>query len=144
MSGLFGILDVAASGMTLERTRVSLATSNLANARTTRTAEGGPYRRKMAVVESSPVEHSPFDAALEAADVSGVKASGIVEDPAPAKIVHEPGHPDADPNGDVAYPNVEPMTEMVDLMMASRAYEANATAAETTRGLIQRTVDLLR
>jgi flagellar basal-body rod protein FlgC len=73
-----------------------------------------------------------------------VRVAGILEDPSPSRAVHDPGHPDADADGNVAYPNVEPVTELVDLMMASRAYEANATAAETTRDLIQRTIDLLR
>ena len=147
MAGLFGTLDIAASGMAVERTRVSVATSNLANAETTRTAAGGPYRRKLVQVEATPVgsRAARFSNALDAAaDVQGAQAVGVIDDPAPLKVVHDPGHPDANANGDVAYPNVEPMTELVDLMMASRAYEANASAAETARGLIQRTVELLR
>ncbi|MBK7972609.1 MAG: flagellar basal body rod protein FlgC [Deltaproteobacteria bacterium] len=147
MAGLFGTLDIAASGMAVERTRVSVATSNLANAETTRTAAGGPYRRKLVQVEATPMgpRAARFSNALDAAaDVQGAQAVGVIDDPGPLKVVHDPGHPDANANGDVAYPNVEPMTELVDLMMASRAYEANSTAAETARGLIQRTVELLR
>jgi flagellar basal-body rod protein FlgC len=147
MSGLFGTLDIAASGMAVERTRVSVATGNLANAQTTRTAEGGPYRRKLVQVEATTLAQrsASFSSALDSAGESqGARAVAVLDDLAPLKVVHDPSHPDADASGNVAYPNVEPMTELVDLMMASRAYEANATAAETTRGLIQRTVELLR
>ncbi len=147
MNGLFSSLDIAASGMAVQRTRVSVATGNLANAETTRTAAGGPYKRKVVVVEPVALEPraASFPETLASMDQpEGARTVGIVDDTTAPRVVHDPAHPDADANGNVAYPNVEPMTELIDLMMASRAYEANASAAETAKGLIQRTVDLLR
>jgi len=124
MSDFFTAMEVSASGLSVERTRMNVAASNLANASTTRAAGGGPYKRKDVVVQSAPVANAP-------AGVSGVQVASIKPDAAPPRMEHDPGHPDADANGYVAYPNVNPVEEMVDMITASRAYEAGVTALTT-------------
>ena len=127
---VFSAMEIVASGLTAERTRLNITSSNLANAGTTRTAEGGPYRRRDPVFKSEPVT-SKFNELLNdkiARQAHGVQTVEIVQDQAPPRMVHDPGHPDADENGFVAYPNVSPVEEMVNMMMAARAYEAGATA----------------
>lgn len=127
---VFSAMEIVASGLTAERTRLNITSSNLANAGTTRTAEGGPYRRRDPVFESTPVT-SQFEELLNdkiARQAHGVQTIEIVQDQTPPRMVHDPGHPDADENGFVAYPNVSPVEEMVNMMMAARAYEAGATA----------------
>jgi flagellar basal-body rod protein FlgC len=133
-------LDISASGLTAQRSRVELTSANLANAQTTRTDEGGPYRRKDVVFET----HS-FDKSLEDAmrgSVQGVEVSDVVNDETPFDRRYEPGHPDADAAGYVLYPNVNVTGEMIDLVSAARSYEANLSAANIAKSLIMRTLEL--
>jgi flagellar basal-body rod protein FlgC len=127
-------LHVSASGLAAERTRVNLTASNLANAESTRGPDGQPYRRKDPVMEATQFE----------GELSGVKVSRIAEDPGPGKRVYSPGHPDADANGFVIFPDVNPIHEVVNLMSAQKAYEANATAVETLKGMAARALDIAR
>jgi flagellar basal-body rod protein FlgC len=137
----FSALRVSGAGLSVERTRVNVATSNLANAETTRTPEGGPYRRLDPVVESVPFpELAPGSPDAPAS----VAVARVVADPTPGRRVYSPGHPDADADGFVTFPNVNPIHEVVNLMSASRAYEANATAVETLKGMALRGLDISR
>jgi flagellar basal-body rod protein FlgC len=141
---LFSALSVGASGMAAERARAELLVENMANAETTRTPEGGPYRRKDAVFESSPVE-SPFSSAFSAQldSPTGVAVSEIVTDTSEPERRYLPGHPDADPDGYVAFPKMNPAEDMVDLMDSARTYEANVAAIGAVKDMIQRSIDLL-
>jgi flagellar basal-body rod protein FlgC len=150
---LFGGLDISASALSAERLRMDVTAENLANAQSTRTATGGPYRRKEVVLEST--GDSGFAGALASARASGagssagaanggVRVAGIVEDQTPNRLVYDPGNPDANAQGYVSMPNVNPVTEMVDLISASRSYEANVTAMQTTKQMFTKTLDLLR
>ena len=130
--------------MTAQRTRAELLTENLANAETTRTPEGGPYRRKDAVFETAPATSpfsSVFNAQMQAA--GGVAVSEIVTDTSAPERRFMPGHPDADADGYVAFPHINPAEDMVDLMGASRNYEANVAAIGAVKDMIQKSIDLL-
>ena len=142
--GLFDALDASGSALSAERVRMDVTAENLANAQSTRTANGqGPYRRKEVVMQEASAGVGPnFADSLQAA--RGVKVAGIVEDPTPSRRVYDPGHPDADAQGYVEMPNVNTVTEMTDLIGASRAYEANVTAMQTTKAMFARTLDLLK
>ena len=133
--GLFDALNVSASGMSAERLRMDVIASNLANANTTRGVDGRPYQRKEVVLEQG---GSSFQQALD-----GVKVAGVVADPSPARRVYDPGHPDADPQGFVSLPNVTPVTEMVDMITASRGYEANVQAMNAAKSMFTKTLDVL-
>src|SRR4051794_30825909 len=124
---LFGAISVSASGLEAQRKRAEIITENLANADTTRTQEGGPYRRKDAVFTSSPAPFSFSDmlSSSLAGSADGVAVSDITIDDRDPERRYIPGHPDADPDGYVAFPRVDPAEEMVDLMSASRGYQAN-------------------
>ena len=135
----FDIMDVSATGLSAQRRRMETVSSNLANANTTRTPEGGPYRRRDVVFEAVPV--AAFRNALDSA-VREVKVAQVYEDPSPSRIRHEPGHPDADADGYVAYPNVEPVVEMVNLLGAARSYEANLTVIEATKAMMIRALEI--
>jgi flagellar basal-body rod protein FlgC len=140
----FSAMDISASALTAERTRMNLISSNLANVNSTRTAEGGPYRRKDAVFTATAAPGS-FGAALgKAADARRVEVSQIVEDPNPPRLQYDPTHPDADAAGYVAYPNVNVVEEMADMISASRSYEANVTAAQAAKSMALKTLDLGR
>jgi flagellar basal-body rod protein FlgC len=142
---LFSVLSIGASGMAAQRARAELLVENLANAETTRTPEGGPYRRKDVVFESTEVSSpfaSVFDAQIQAA--GGVGVAEIVTDTREPERRYMPGHPDADANGYVAFPRVNPAEDMVDLMGAARSYEANVAAIAAVKDMIQRSMDLLR
>jgi flagellar basal-body rod protein FlgC len=143
--GLFDALDASGSALSAERLRMDVTAENLANAQSTRSANGsGPYRRKEVVLEQADSgAQSSFAASLNAA-AGGVKVAGVVEDPTPLRKVYDPGHPDADAQGYVTMPNVNTVTEMVDLIGASRAYEANVTAMQTAKSMFARTLDLLK
>jgi flagellar basal-body rod protein FlgC len=125
---------------------MDVTAENLANAQSTRTANGqGPYRRKEVVLQEAGAgvgSRASFADSLQAA--RGVKVAGIVEDPTPSRRVYDPGHPDADAQGYVEMPNVNTVTEMTDLIGASRAYEANVTAMQTTKTMFARTLDILK
>jgi len=135
----FGVMDIASSGLSAQRLRMEAVASNLANASTTRTAEGGPYKRRDVVFETT--GPASFRSALDAA-VRGVKVSQVVEDELAPQLRYEPGHPDANPQGYVAYPNVDPVVEMVNLLSASRSYEANVTVIEATKNLMLRALEI--
>lgn len=134
--GLFGAFGISGSGMTAERLRMDVVAENLANANTTRGADGQPYRRKEVVLQQA---GSSFGDTL-----AGVQAAAIVQDPSPLRRVYDPGHPDADAQGYVNLPNVNSVSEMVDLITASRGYEANVQAMNTAKQMVTRTLDLLR
>ena len=132
------ILDIASTGMAAQRLRVQLIASNIANSETTRTREGGPYRRKDAVFQAQDLG---FSGALRAA---GVKVAAIQTSQEPFLTRYEPGHPDADANGTVSYPNVNPVEEMVNLTEASRAYEANIAVVRAAKAMAASALEILR
>jgi len=138
-------MSIGASGMAAQRARAEILVENLANAETTRTPEGGPYRRKDVVFESASVESpfsSVFNAEVQAA--GGVGVAQVVTDTRDPERRYLPGHPDADKDGYVAYPRVNPAEDMVDLMGASRSYQANVAAIAAVKDMIQRSIDLFR
>ena len=143
---LFSTLSVSASGMAAERQRAQVIVENIANADTTRTTEGGPYRRKDVVFESQNVA-SPFSSFMEShigGTENGVAVSDVVEDTSAGDRRYLPGHPDADKDGYVAFPKVNPAEDMVDLLGASRSYQANVSAISAVKDMIQRSIDLFR
>jgi flagellar basal-body rod protein FlgC len=132
--------------MAAQKARAEVLVENLANAETTRTPEGGPYRRKDVIFSSDPNVGS-FGTALESAmgtGVSGVKVSGITVDQRDPEKRYMPGHPDADAEGYVAFPRINPAEDMVDLMGASRGYQANVSAISAVKDMIQRSLDILK
>jgi flagellar basal-body rod protein FlgC len=142
---------VIASGLEAQRVRMEVAAQNLAHADTTRTPAGGPYRRKEVVLAADLPAAQPLPAFLTmmrrlaaSAPLPAVRVAEIRDDPSPPKQVYDPGHPDANPAGYVLLPNVEVPVEMADLIAASRAYEANATALQTLRRSLEQTLELLR
>ena len=138
MSTLNAALNASASALNAERTRIEVAVSNLANAESTRAADGKPYRRRDVVLATD----NSFEQALGEAGAVGVKVAAIVEDRAPFQRRFDPSHPDADAEGFVAMPNVSTPEEMVNMMSASRAYQANLTAIGLIRELVQKALDL--
>jgi flagellar basal-body rod protein FlgC len=143
---LLSALSVSASGMSAQRTRAELLVENIANSETTRTAEGGPYRRKDAIFMSSPVP-SAFSSVLDEQlnnSQMGVTVAGISVDSRDPERRYMPGHPDADKDGYVAMPRMNPAEDMVDLMGASRGYQANVSAIAAVKDMIQRSIDILR
>ncbi|ADU51089.1 flagellar basal-body rod protein FlgC [Thermaerobacter marianensis DSM 12885] len=177
LGGVFNTFDIAASGMTAQRLRLDLIASNLANVDTTRTAQGGPYRRLVPVFQE---RVRPFaevlreraagfggmsgsaggvsgaagwqtggpaggaGPALGGPALAGVQVAAVVADPSPPRLVYDPGHPDAGPDGYVAYPNVDPLMEMVNLLAATRAYEANVAVFSAARTLALRALEIGR
>lgn len=143
---LFTALSVTASGMSAQRVRAELLVQNMANADTTRTAEGGPYRRRDVVFQPDNVE-SPFaDAFAEQMNSGnvGVTVGDIVVDQRDPDMRYLPGHPDAGPDGYVAFPKLNPAEEMVDLMSASRGYQANVAAMSSVKEMLQQAISLLK
>jgi flagellar basal-body rod protein FlgC len=140
---LFSSLQVSASGMSAQRTRAELLVENMANAETTRTPEGGPYRRKDVVFSSEPQE-SPFSATFQNEMATGVTVSGVLTDDRAPELRYMPGHPDADANGYVAFPNLNPAEEMVNLMNAQRSYEGNVSAMAAVKDMINHSIDIMR
>lgn len=142
----FTSMNVSSSGMAAERTRMNLISSNIANANSTRTQEGGPYRRKDPVFSAVPATGS-FNSVLDrdgAAGVKKVEVTQIREDQSSPRRQYDPTHPDADGQGYVALPNVNVIEEMVDMISATRAYEANVTAAQAAKSMAMKTLELLR
>ena len=135
MEELFSRLDIAASGLSAHRQWMDLIAGNIANAQTTRTPEGGPFRRQLAVF----MEMQEADGQLR-----GVKVKDVLPDDSELRRVYEPNHPDADAQGYVSYPNVDVVAEMVDLIAASRAYEANATVLESAKSSFLRSLQILQ
>jgi flagellar basal-body rod protein FlgC len=141
---LFSAISVSASGMEAQRTRAELLTENLANAETTRTPEGGPYRRKDAIFSAQTVGE-PFASAFQSSvNQTGVSVSEIATDDREPDRRYIPGHPDADADGYVGFPRVNPAEDMVDLMDASRSYQANVSAISAVKDMIQRSIDLFK
>jgi len=140
---LFAALQVSASGLGAQRTRAEVLVENMANAETTRTPEGGPYKRKD-VVFTTQVQASPFSAVFQRELTTGVAVDRIVEDARDPERRYQPGHPDADATGYVAFPRMNPAEEMVDLLNASRSYQANVAAMTAVKDMITHSVDLLR
>jgi len=141
---LFTSFKIAGSAMTAQRIRLNTISSNLANVETTHTPEGGPYRKKSVYFEAAPLS---FEAAL--ADrmgdaLHGVRVAKILEDRDPPKLVYDPSHPDANEEGYVAMPNVEVLEEMVDMMSATRSYEANATVVESAKRMALKALEIGR
>ena len=152
MPGVFTALSVAASGMTAERVRMDVIANNLANANTTRTEGGGPFVRQEVIVSERGRQASgtlgasfaTFGDFSSGSAGGGAEVTGIVADSAPARRVYDPGHPDADDGGYVTLPNVNTVTEMVDLITATRAYEANVTTVQAVKHIATRAIDILR
>ncbi len=143
---LFSSLAVSASGMSAQKTRAEILVENLANAETTRTPEGGPYRRKDVIFSSDPNVGS-FGSTLESvmsSGMTGVKVAGITVDQREPEKRYMPGHPDADSDGYVAFPRMNAAEDMVDLMGASRGYQANVSAISAVKDMIQRSLDILK
>jgi flagellar basal-body rod protein FlgC len=134
---LFSVLSVSASGMAAQRTRAEIVAENLANADTTRTPDGGPYRRRDVVFESILAEEMNSGS-------TGVSVSGVMVDEREPERRYLPGHPDADKDGYVATPRINPAEEMIDLMGASRGYQANVAAFSAAKDMIHRSIDLLK
>lgn len=143
MLGVFSAMDVAASGLSAERVRMNTIASNLANARTTRTEAGGPYKRLDPVFEAVGLDQSRGVIATQGG-VSEVRVAGIKEDTRPGMMVYEPGHPDANAQGYVEYPNVNAVEEMVNMITASRAYEAGVTSIESVKQMGQSALSIGR
>lgn len=140
---LFSSLSVSASGLEAQRARAEVLVENMANAETTRTPEGGPYRRKDVVFSSTP-EYSPFSQVFQSEVGTGVTVSQIVEDTSAPEMRYQPGHPDADKDGYVAYPHINPAEDMVDLTGAARAYQANVSAMSAIKDMINNSIGLLK
>jgi len=140
MSTLNAAISVSASALNAERTRIEVAVSNLANAESTRGPDGQPYRRRDVVLAADP--QNSFETALGHAGAVGVKVAGVIEDQTPFKRRYDPSHPDADAEGFVALPNIDTPEEMVNMLSASRAYQANLTAIGLIRELVQKSLDL--
>jgi flagellar basal-body rod protein FlgC len=143
---LFNAITTAASGLSAERLRMDVVAENLANAQTTRGADGQPYRRKVVVLQEDGGSSfgATLDGAMKGSSPGGVKVTQIAQDATPNRLVYDPGHPDADARGYVSMPNVQPVTEMVDLISASRGYEANVTVMQTAKQMFTKTLEILR
>lgn len=135
-------LAISSSALQAQRLRMDVIAANLANAESTRSPEGGPYKRRDVMLEAT--AGNSFDDILGARAGSAVRVVRVVEDDEPPRVVFDPGHPDADPRGYVAYPNVNPITEMVDLMAATRAYEANVAAVNATKRVLEAALSIGR
>ncbi len=143
---LLGVLEISGSALTAERQRAEVVASNLANAQTTRTAKGGPYQRQLVVFGTRPQGQSQFAGVLS--DISDRQAQGVgvvkvVSDTTPPVERYEPGHPDADSQGYVAYPSINPIEEMVNLMGAARSYDVNVAAMQATKSMITQSLEIL-
>ena len=133
----FTVLEVSASALDAQRQRMNVIASNMANVQSTRTEEGGPYKRKDVVFSAAMLESNPVE-------LEGVKVVEIATDNTPPKVVYDPGHPDADKDGFVAMPNINIIEEMVNMMMAFRAYEASVSTFNMTKSMFMKTLELGR
>jgi flagellar basal-body rod protein FlgC len=131
----FTAMEVSASGLSAQRTRMNVAASNLANAETTQAAGGGPYKRRDVVLATADLE-------ADDANVKGVKVSQIQQDASPPRLEYDPGHPQANAQGYVAYPNINPVEEMVDMITASRAYEAGITTMSSAVNMAEKALSI--
>ena len=150
-NNLFSSIDTSASGLTAERLRMDVIAGNLANVDTTRTPEGGPFKRQL-LIFASKTDFSPRKFPFLPMKIktkldnpgNGVTVQEIFKDPSPPRLRYEPGHPDANSEGYVAYPNVDVVKEMVDMMSASRAYEANVTSINAAKGMFNKSLEIGR
>ena len=141
---IFTTFDIAASGLRAQTTRLNTISSNLANAETTATPEGGPYKKKSVVFQT---ENMPFNKHLAnsmSTQAQGVKVAKIIEDNSPPQKVYDPSHPDAKEDGYVDMPNVSVLKEMVDMMSATRSYEANATTIKSAKRMALKALEIGR
>lgn len=142
---LFGMLEVSGSALGAERLRAEVVTGNMANAETTRTQEGGPYRRRLVVFRAQHMrQFGVMLADFRSPAARGVRVDQLATDPRPPLERYEPGHPDADAKGYVAYPAINPVEEMTDLLGAMRAYELNSSAVQSAKAMIQAAIEILR
>lgn len=146
---LFKIFSISGTGMTAQRSRMTVVAGNLANAETTRTPEGGPYKRRDVIFQAAPTGDGFADFLGVEATESGeeplaVEVAGVRQSSRPPRKIFDPHHPDSDPEGYVALPDINPMEEMVDMMSAARSYEANLSAFNTTKSLIRRLLEIGR
>ncbi|HDH05519.1 MAG TPA: flagellar basal body rod protein FlgC [Nitrospirae bacterium] len=132
------ILEVSASALEAQRIRMNTIASNMANAQSTKTEGGGPYVKKNVIFQTMHVGSDP------AGNLEGVRVSGVIEDTEPPIVIYDPGHPDADENGNVSMPNINVIEEMVNMMMALRAYEANVKAFNISKGMFQKSLEIGR
>ena len=130
----FDVMNIASTGMGAQRIRITSISSNLANAQTTKTADGGPYKRQDVV----------FQTIMDGKDAGGVKVNKVINDEKPPILKYEPDHPDADEEGYVAYPNINPIEEMVNMLEASKSYEANVTVLTTAKTLALKALEIGR
>ncbi len=147
--GVFDAMNVSASGLTAQRLRMDVASSNMANVDSTRGAfkngKWEPYQRKMVVLGSGESTFKTmFNKAVNKGELSGVKVNQIIKDESPFKTVYQPDHPDANEDGFVLLPNVDPLKEMIDLMSATRSYEANVTALNAAKGMYLKALEIGR
>jgi flagellar basal-body rod protein FlgC len=146
--GLFDMLTISGSALAAERQRAEVTSANLANAETTHTDSGGPYVRKEVVFDTT--SGSPFRTVFNGVGnfaqppAGSVHLTQVVNDTTPPVMRYEPGNPDADKNGYVAYPAINPVSEMVDLMGSVRAYQLNASAVNAAKQMIQESIDILK
>lgn len=144
--GMFNSMNISSSGLTAERLRLDIISKNIANANTTRTANGMPYRRQTVVFKE--VNQKSFkdmlSDAMEGKTKGGVEVAEIVEDKSPFKKVYNPGHPDADKEGYVSMPNVNTVSEMVNMISATRSYEANVTAINASKSMLNKALEIGR
>lgn len=164
---LFGLMETSGSAMQAERLRAEVVAANMANAETTRTASGGPYRRQHVVFSANQTSPQFYDSLTSSAGLNssnggaslpsqllpsggtaavapGVRIAGVVEDKSEPLVRYDPGHPDADASGYVAYPNINPISEMVDLMGATRAYGLNSSAVQAEKGMISSALEIAK
>lgn len=142
--GFFDSMDTAASGLTAQRLRLDIISQNMANVNTTRTADGGPYKRKTVIFEQMQNENS-FSSILnkkKQSGVNGVRVASIVEDESQGALVYNPTHPDANAEGYVEMPNVNTVDEMVNMISASRSYEANVTSFNTMKSMFAKALEI--
>lgn len=146
--GYLSALDISASGLTAQRLRMDIISQNIANANTTRTDNGTPYRRRTAIFEerspSAPFSDYLSESSKDKFIGKGVRVAQVVEDQTPFRRVYDPGNPDAGSDGYVQMPNVDIITEMVDMISATRAYEANVTAINTSKSIAMKALDIGR
>ena len=138
--GFLDALRTSGTGLSAQRMRMNVISRNLANIHTTRTESGEPYRRKDLVFAAVPGSNTFGEILNETS--REVEVLGVIDDPRPFQLRYEPGHPDADPDGYVQYPNVDPMEEMVNMISASRGYEANVTAVNASKRMAQRALEI--
>ncbi len=141
---LFGMLEVSGSAMSAERSRAEIVSANMANSESTRTEQGGAYRRQLVVFRARTAPRFPLLLArLHRQPTPGVQIDRVVADPSPLPRRYEPGHPDADASGYVTYPNVNPVLEMTDPLSAVRAYQLNAAAVQAAKNMLQQSLQIL-